>query len=119
MAFRRGLPKVAMSRFTLASLPLLALVCSLPTAALAYYPNIPKILVNPALARVAYAPVTGPVRMIYGTEDGAIGPEMFLKQEKRFRGGFDLCEATGRGHFMQYEDPAWFADRVVEYFRIP
>lgn len=27
-----------MSRFTLASLPLLALVCSLPTAALAYYP---------------------------------------------------------------------------------
>jgi pimeloyl-ACP methyl ester carboxylesterase len=86
-------------------------------AALAYYRNIPKVLVNPALAKVAFAAVTVPVRMIYGTEDGAIGPEMFQHQAKRFRGGFDLCEATGRGHFMQYEDPAWFADRVIEFFQ--
>ena len=48
-----------------------------------------------------------------GTEDGAIGPEMFQKQEKRYRSEYSLCEATGRGHFMQYEDPEWFADRVI------
>jgi pimeloyl-ACP methyl ester carboxylesterase len=88
-------------------------------AALAYYRGIPKLLVNPSQARTAFASVTVPTRMIYGTEDGGIGAEMFRKQEKRFRSGFELCEATGRGHFMQYEDPAWFADRVIEYFKRP
>lgn len=86
-------------------------------AALAYYRGIPGLMLNPARMRVACADVTVPTRMIYGTEDGGIGAEMFQKQAKRFRAGFDLCEGSGLGHFMQCEDPAWFADRVIEYFR--
>lgn len=88
-------------------------------AALAYYRGLRGLLVDPSALRTAFADVTVPTRMIYGTEDGAIGAEMFQKLQKRFRGGYDLCEATGRGHFMQYEDPAWFADRVVEFFKEP
>ena len=86
-------------------------------AALAYYRAIPGLMVNPSALKTAFAPVTVPTRVIYGTEDGGIGPEMFQKQQKRYRSEYDLCEATGRGHFMQYEDPEWFADRVIEFFK--
>lgn len=86
-------------------------------AALAYYRGIPKLMANPAQMRIACAPIAVPTRMIYGTEDGGIGPEMFQKQAKRFRAEFDLVEATGRGHFMQCEDPEWFSERVIEFFK--
>lgn len=86
-------------------------------AGLAYYRALPGLLVNPAEMRVAMSAVTVPTRMIYGTKDGAIGPEMFRGQERHFKGGFDLCEATGMGHFMQYENPGWFSDRIVEFFK--
>ena len=86
-------------------------------AALAYYRGLPGLLVNPSALKTAFSAVTVPTRVIYGTEDGGIGPEMFLKQEKRYRSEYSLCEAKGRGHFMQYEDPAWFADRVIEFFK--
>ena len=86
-------------------------------AALAYYRGIPGLLVKPAMARVAFSPVTVPTKLIYGSEDGGIGAEMFQKQEKRFRSVFELCEAKGMGHFMQHENPAWFADQVIEFLR--
>lgn len=86
-------------------------------AALSYYRSLPGLLVNPSALKVAFSAVSVPTLAIYGTEDGAIGPEMFQKQQKRYRGPFELCEATGRGHFMQYEDPEWFADRVIEFFK--
>jgi pimeloyl-ACP methyl ester carboxylesterase len=84
-------------------------------AALAYYRSALRMGLNPAQMRIAMAPVALPVRLIYGTADGAIGAEMFQRQESLFSGGFDLCEATGRGHFMQYEDPDWFARRCAEW----
>ena len=88
-------------------------------AALAYYRAIPNLLVSPQMARVAFQAVPVPTKMIYGTEDGGIGAEMFQKQEKRFRSVFELCEATGMGHFMQQENPAWFAEQVIEFFGPP
>ncbi len=86
-------------------------------AALAYYRAIPGLLVRPNWLKIAMAPIAVPTCMIYGTEDGCIGPEMFRNQAKRFRAEFRLCEATGMGHFMQWENPEWFADRVIEFFR--
>lgn len=86
-------------------------------AAVGYYRALPGLIANLPQLKIAFSATTVPTRMIYGTEDGCIGAELFTRQEKRFRGGFELCEATGRGHFMQYEDPAWFSDRVVEFFR--
>ena len=86
-------------------------------AALAYYRGIPGLLVKPAVARVAFGPVTVPTKLIYGSEDGAIGAEMFQKQEKHFRSVFELREAKGMGHFMQQENPAWFADELIDFLR--
>lgn len=86
-------------------------------AALAYYRAIPRMLVTPSLARVAFGAVKVPTKMIYGSEDGCIGPEMFQKQGKHFRAGFELCEAKGMGHFMQHENPDWFADQVIEFLK--
>lgn len=85
-------------------------------AALAYYRRIPGLVASPELAKTAFAQITVPTRMIYGSEDGCIGREMFQKQSKRFMNGLDLCEASGMGHFIQYENPTWFSDRVIEFF---
>ncbi|MDB5971483.1 MAG: Pimeloyl-ACP methyl ester carboxylesterase [Hydrocarboniphaga sp.] len=84
-------------------------------AALAYYRSIPGLLVNPAALRRAFSPIPVPTRMIYGSDDGCIGAEMFDGQEPLFPNGLDLCLAPGMGHFMQAERPDWFADRVIEY----
>ncbi|WP_428312959.1 alpha/beta fold hydrolase [Hydrocarboniphaga sp.] len=85
-------------------------------AALAYYRSIPGLLVNPAALRRAFSPIPVPTRMIYGSDDGCIGAEMFDGQEALFPAGLDLCLAQGMGHFMQAEQPDWFADRLIEYF---
>lgn len=86
-------------------------------AAIAYYRALPGLIVNLPQLKIAFSALTVPARMIYGSEDGCIGAEAFAKQDKLFRGGFDLVEATGRGHFIQYEDPAWLAERVIEFFK--
>ncbi|WP_420468489.1 alpha/beta fold hydrolase [Panacagrimonas sp.] len=86
-------------------------------AALAYYRAIPGLLVNPAAQGVAFAKVTVPTRMLHGALDGAIGPEMFRGQEKRFAGGFEVFEAQQLGHYIPYEDPAWLAEMSLEHFR--
>lgn len=86
-------------------------------AALAYYRAIPGLMVRPNLLKIAISPIKVSACLIYGTEDGCIGPEMFQDQPKRFKAGVELCEATGMGHFMQWENPAWFADRVIDFFR--
>ncbi|MGQ0621298.1 MAG: alpha/beta fold hydrolase [Panacagrimonas sp.] len=86
-------------------------------AALAYYRRIPGLLAQPALWKTTFSAITVPTCMIYGTEDGCVGPEMFEGQAKRFKAGFELCEATGMGHFMQWENPAWFSDRVIGFLQ--
>lgn len=86
-------------------------------ALLAYYRNLPGALLDSAQRRLVMAPIPQPTRMIYGTDDGCIGAEMFDAQEQLFPGGLQLCPAPGMGHFMQAENPAWFAERVLEFLR--
>lgn len=88
-------------------------------AAIGYYRALPGLLLNLPQARIAFAATPVRTRMIYGSQDGCIGAEVFQGQEKRFTGGFELLEAAGRGHFMQHEDPAWFAARVIEFLKTP
>ena len=57
--------------------------------------------------------------VIYGSDDGCIGPDMFTKQEKRFKGGLKLVEKPGMGHFPQYEQPEWFAAQILEFLGNP
>lgn len=85
-------------------------------AALAYYRSMPALLASPSKLRRAFAPILVPTRMVYGSEDGCIGAEMFSDQEALFPNGLDLCPAQGMGHFMQAEQPDWFADRLIEFF---
>lgn len=87
------------------------------SAALAYYRGIPRAITHLPTARTAFAKVVVPTRMLYGSEDGAIGPEMFQRQEKRFAAEFDLVRGEGLGHFLQYEAPDWYADQVIGFFR--
>lgn len=86
-------------------------------ALLAYYRNLPGMVLDGTQRRLAFAPITVPTRMIYGSDDGCIGPEMFDRQEALFPGGLELCPARGMGHFMQAENPDWFAQRVLEFIQ--
>lgn len=85
-------------------------------AALAYYRALPGLLARPSEWKIAFADVRVPTCLVYGNEDGCVGPEMFQKQEKRFKAEFLLCEATGMGHFIPWENPAWLAERAIEFF---
>ncbi|MGB0956636.1 MAG: alpha/beta fold hydrolase [Panacagrimonas sp.] len=85
-------------------------------AALAYYRALPR-LATPGIWGAAMKPVPVPARIIYGTNDGCIGPEMFDRQEKHFPNGLDLCCFDGAGHFMQCERPDAFADAVIAHLR--
>lgn len=85
-------------------------------AALAYYRAIPALLLNLPAARIGFRDVTVPTLAMHGADDGCIGAEMFRGTEKRYLNGYERCEAPGMGHYLQSENPAWFADRVIEYF---
>lgn len=85
-------------------------------AAVDYYRALPALIVNLRQARSAFRAITVPTMMVHGSEDGCIGAEMFQKQEKRFKAEYELVEAPGMGHFLQYENPQWFADQIIRYF---
>lgn len=88
-------------------------------AALAYYRAIPATVADPRKARIAFRAQTVPAMVIFGSDDGCIGPDMFTKQEKRFKGGLKLVEKPGMGHFPQYEQPEWFAAQILEFLGNP
>lgn len=85
-------------------------------AAIDYYRGLCAALLDSKLRRLVFAPITVPAMMIYGSEDGCIGAEMYARQEHLFSAGLTMCEATGRGHFMNIEDPAWFAQQLDTWF---
>lgn len=85
-------------------------------AALAYYRAIPAVVSNPRKARIGFRAITVPAMVIYGSDDGCIGAEMFSNQDKRFKAGLELVEKPGMGHFPQYEQPDWFAEQIVRFF---
>ena len=88
-------------------------------AALAYYRALIPHVANVSASRIGFRNVTVPTLMLHGAEDGCIGSDMFQGLEKCFKGGYELREATGVGHYLQAESPQWFAEQVIEYFGKP
>lgn len=82
-------------------------------AMLDYYRQMARSLLRPALVREALQPVTLPVTMIAGADDGCIGLEMFSGQTELFPSGLDLHVLTDTGHFMHCEQPDVFAKLVL------
>ena len=85
-------------------------------AAIDYYRGLRAALFVGRLRRLVFAPVPVPAMMVYASDDGCIGAEMYDRQEALFPAGLVMCEAKGMGHFMNIENPAWFARTVGEYF---
>lgn len=84
-------------------------------AALAYYRQLARDVLSPRSRHLVFSPVTVPTRIVYGLQDGCIGAEMFEGQGAHFRGELDLSPIADAGHFMQWEQPAVFARRVIEF----
>jgi len=84
-------------------------------AALAYYRDLPKTLINPENYSLIFNKLPVPARVICGTDDGCIGAEMFKDQAYCFGAGYELVIMQGAGHFMQCEQPEQFARHVLEF----
>jgi pimeloyl-ACP methyl ester carboxylesterase len=84
-------------------------------AAIAYYRQMSASLVSPLSRRLVFGKVTVPTRIIFGLQDGCIGPEMFDGQQHHFTAGLDLRPMVDAGHFMQWEQPERFARLVIDY----
>lgn len=84
-------------------------------AAFAYYRALPRQLIRPSQLRLAVAPLPVPARVIFGSDDGCIGAEIFRRPIGTFAPGSDRREAAGAGHFIHREHPAWFAEQVIDF----
>ncbi|CAN5582336.1 alpha/beta hydrolase [soil metagenome] len=85
------------------------------TAALSYYRGLAPSLVSAESRRLIFSPVSTPTRMIFGTEDGCIGPELFRDQRRRFQRPLDLVPMVGSGHFMHWEQPDEFIEQIISF----
>lgn len=87
------------------------------TAALSYYRALPASLFEAETWRLLSEPVPVPARVIYGAKnDGCIGAEMFSDMEHLFAAGLDLVPMQA-GHFLHAEQPALFAENVLEFLK--
>jgi pimeloyl-ACP methyl ester carboxylesterase len=85
------------------------------TAALSCYRGLVPSLLSAQSRGLIFSPVATPTRMIYGTQDGCIGPELFANQQNRFQEPLDLVPVEGCGHFIQWEQPDRFTAEVVSF----
>lgn len=85
------------------------------SAALKYYRDLPKTLLNPGNRALIFGKLPVPARVIRGEDDGCIGAEMFEDQDDCFGAGYELVTMKGAGHFMQCEQPESFAAHVIEF----
>src|SRR5262249_30706592 len=84
-------------------------------AALGYYRALPNSLVQAETWQILSAPVPVPACVIFATDDGCIGREMFTGQEHLFASEFRLVEIADAGHFMHIEQPQVFSERIVQF----
>lgn len=89
------------------------------TAALSYYRDLPRSVTNAASRRLIFSRVAAPTRIMYGTNDGCIGAELFHGQQNRFVQPLDLVPMVGAGHFIQWEQPDEFADQILDFLGSP
>lgn len=87
------------------------------SAALGYYRALPAGLASAASWRSVMQPLQVPARVIYGGQDGCIGPEMFQGMAHLFAAGLDLVKMPEAGHFMQLEQPSAFNASVIEFLQ--
>jgi pimeloyl-ACP methyl ester carboxylesterase len=87
------------------------------SAALAVYRQLPASLASPLSRRLVFGPVQAPTRLLYGTGDRCIGPELFSGQAQRFAQPLDLVAMEGSGHFIQWEQPERFAEEVLSFLK--
>lgn len=85
------------------------------SAALAYYRDLPRTLLNGENAALIFGKLPVSARVICGEEDGCIGAEMFKDQDYCFGASYELITMKGAGHFMQCEQPTQFAAHVLEF----
>lgn len=85
------------------------------SAALGWYRQLPRSLISPLSRRLIFGTVAAPTRIIYGHNDGCIGPELFLGQQRRFLLPPDLVPLHHAGHFMHREQPELFATLVLDF----
>lgn len=85
-------------------------------AACRYYRALRPLLLDSQRRRAVMRWQTDvPTRLIFGETDGCIGPEMFAGSRDCFTGAVD-CQGLAAGHFMHREQPAQFAERVLDWF---
>lgn len=85
------------------------------SAALAYYRELPRTLLNPENASLIFGKLPVPARVICGDEDGCVGVDMFQDQDYCFAASYELITMKGAGHFMQCEQPEQFAAHVLGF----
>ncbi len=84
-------------------------------AALAYYRTLPRVLLDPRTWPLLAQPLRVPAKVIFGADDGCIGPEMFERQAHCFGAGYEPVRFDHAGHFMHCEQPTRFADEVLAF----
>ncbi len=84
-------------------------------AALGYYRALPSSLAAAETWQMMSAPVSVPTCIVFATDDGCIGREMFSSQEHLFASEFQLSEIADAGHFMHLEQPQVFSERVIRF----
>jgi pimeloyl-ACP methyl ester carboxylesterase len=86
-------------------------------ALLGYYRALTSELIRAPEDRRLNDPLPVPARVIFGDNDGCIGPEYFQKLEGYHAAPFDVVPMSKAGHFMHREQPAQFADLVLSFLR--
>ncbi|TJY65135.1 alpha/beta hydrolase [Sinimarinibacterium sp. CAU 1509] len=104
--------------FTEADLEPLKATLSQPAhlaAALAYYRALPGLLASRLNWSLIRQPLPVPAKVIYGSEDGCMGAELFADQTYCFGADYEPVRFEGAGHFMQCEQPERFANEVLAF----
>jgi pimeloyl-ACP methyl ester carboxylesterase len=89
--------------------------------ALGYYrqivgPSVRGILTSGSVPRVDRQPhIRVPTLILAGTEDGAIGPELFERADEAFDARCRVVRVNGAGHFLHQERPDVVGEEVVSF----
>jgi pimeloyl-ACP methyl ester carboxylesterase len=87
-------------------------------AALRYYRGVARAaLLDGEQRTAAMLPVSVPTLLIYGREDGCLGPEVMERARTDFAGESEFLPVANAGHFAHRESPRLVAERALEWWR--